>query len=115
MTTPVLYDDEGNETPLPFKWCICSDCNGHGKSSAYLGAITQSDREPGGSWEDPDDFACYMSGGYDKRCDTCDGTGKVQVVDDEKLTKEQRKQLREQRQADREYAAEVAAERRFGC
>lgn len=111
----ILYDEEGNEKQLPFKWCICSDCAGNGKSSAYLGAITQGDREPGGAWEDSDQFDDYMRGGYDKPCATCEGTGKVKVVDYDKLDKATKEAWRAQRQADREYEAEVAAERRFGC
>lgn len=112
---PVLYDGD-DEIELPFKWAICSACNGHGRSSAYLGAITESDREPGGSWEDPEDFARYMRGAYDKKCEPCDGEGKVRVVDYAKLDAETKKAWREQCQADREYEEEeVAAERRFGA
>ena len=74
-----IYDEDGNRTErtLPMVWAICGCCEGEGKSSLYLGAITQSDREPGGSWEDPDEFAEYMRGGYDRTCDECGGSGKV--------------------------------------
>lgn len=112
-----IYDEDGNRTErtLPMVWAICGCCEGEGKSSLYLGAITQSDREPGGSWEDPDEFAEYMRGGYDRTCDECGGSGKVQVVDRKKLTDAEAEALHEEDEAEREYQAEVAAERRFGC
>lgn len=55
-------------------WIICPECRGEGKSSAYLGAITQEDRER--DW-DPDSWDDYMNGAYDRICDCCNGTGKV--------------------------------------
>lgn len=114
MTT-ILYNEDGSETQLPTRWVICAACNGHGKSSAYLGAITQGDREPGGTWEDPDDFARYMAGRYDRKCEPCNGSGKVEVVDSAKLDKTTCKAWRDQCRYDREYEAEVAAERRMGA
>jgi hypothetical protein len=114
MTKPILYTED-DEIELPCRWEICSCCRGNGTSSAYLGAITQSDREPGGAWEDPDDFADYMDGKYDRACDECEGSGKVQVVDYDRLTPEQLEAWNEQCRDDREYEAAVRAERRMGC
>lgn len=110
-----IVDDEGNEIELATKWEICGCCNGHGKSSRYLGAITQGDREPGGAWDDPDAFEDYMRGGYDRHCDECDGSGKVRVVDYARLLPGQSEALQEVVNEEREYRAAVAAERRFGC
>ena len=112
-----IYDEDGNETErtLPMVWAICGCCRGEGKSSLYLGAITQSDRQPGGDWDDPEDFEEYMRGGYDRVCDECGGSGKVRVVDHEKLTDAEAEALRADADEERDYQAMVAAERRFGC
>lgn len=117
ILTVYVETDDGDliEATLPTRWEICGCCRGEGTSSAYLGAITESDREPGGTWEDPEDFDHYMRGGYDRACDDCDGAGKVRVVDHDRLTVEQRQSYREAVEDEREYRAEVAAERRAGC
>ena len=108
---PVLYCDDGSEIELPFLWCICISCQGHGKSSAYLGAYTQSEMDEAG----PEFFDDYMAGRYDRPCETCDGTGKIKVVDRKKLTPAQRLEWDEQRQCEREERAIRAAERRMGA
>lgn len=117
--TPVIFRDEGEagdvEIALPFRWAICSCCEGSGKSSAYLGAITEADRAPGGTWDDPEQFRDYMAGAYDRDCDPCEGTGKVKVADEAKMSKAERAEYRAQVRADREIDAEEAAERRAGC
>lgn len=107
--TPTLYCDDGSEISLPFRWALCSACEGHGKSSAYLGAYTQSEMDEQG----PELFDDYMAGRYDRRCDECGGSGKVKIVDMAKLTKAQRDEYRAQCRADRECAAEAAHERRM--
>jgi RecJ-like exonuclease len=58
------------------KWSICPTCSGEGKSSAYLG-----DFSPEEMLEDPDFSEDYRTGMYDRRCDTCNGTGKVTSED----------------------------------
>lgn len=109
--TPTLSCDDGSEIVLPFVWKICSACNGHGKSSAYLGAYTADEMAEAG----PDFHDDYMRGDYDRTCETCDGDGKVKVVDIKKMPKAQVRAWQEQRRADREYRAEVRAEIRAGC
>jgi hypothetical protein len=111
MPIPTLFCDDGSEIELPFKWIICSACQGHGKSSAYLGAYTQSEMDEAG----PEFFDEYMRGGYDRTCDACEGDGKVRVVDWSAMTKPQRKAWNEQVRAERECRAIEAAERRMGC
>lgn len=116
---PTLFRSEGEEgdveIALPCRWAICSCCQGSGKSSAYLGAITEADRGPGGTWDDPEQFNDYIAGAYDRACEPCEGTGKVQVVDETKMSKADRAEYRAQVRADREIAAEEAMERRAGC
>jgi hypothetical protein len=63
---------------LPAYWAICSTCNGDGKHSLHLGAITEEDRA--NDWS-PDEFEDYCRGGYDRLCEDCDGKGKVLFVD----------------------------------
>jgi hypothetical protein len=116
LPTATIETDEGDvEVALPFKWVICGHCRGHGTSSAYLGAITQADREPGGTWEDPEEFADYMAGRYDRECDRCGGSGKVAVVDRERAEPEHLKAWDAECQAEREIRAAEAAERRMGA
>lgn len=109
--TPTLFCDDGSEIELPFKWVICSGCNGHGKSSAYLGAYTRSEMDEAG----PEFHDEYMRGGYDRTCDACDGAGKVRTVDWLKLSAAQKRAWNEQVREERAYRAEVTAERRMGA
>lgn len=109
--TPILYCDDGSEVELPFKWTICGGCNGHGKSSAYLGAYTQSEMDEAG----PEFHDEYMRGGYDRTCDECSGAGKTKAIDWAMLTKPQRKAWNEQVRADRECRAIERAERMMGA
>jgi hypothetical protein len=75
-------DGEHQETyRLPAVWIICDTCSGNGAHSRHLGAITHEDRCT--DW-DEESWEEYMTGGYDRRCEDCKGTGKVLVVD--KLT-----------------------------
>lgn len=82
----VITNDEGEDIELPTQWAICSECNGDGKHSQRLGAITQSERER--DW-DEESWETYLRGGYDRTCDSCSGSGKVLEVDVDKLTPEQ--------------------------
>lgn len=111
MRTPTLFEDDGAEIELPFKWTICSTCQGHGKSSTYLGAYTCDDMAEAG----PEFYDDYMRGYYDRPCDACEGLGRVKVADLSKMTKDQQREYRAQCRAERECRAEEAAERRFGC
>lgn len=86
MTTKKwLYtDEEGleSEVELPAKWEICSTCNGETKHSHAIGAITSDEWEH--DWSE-DERESYLNGGYDRRCEPCNGTGKVLNVDLETL------------------------------
>lgn len=113
--TVELPNGEEEERTLPTRWAICPHCDGEGASSRYLGAITQSDREPGGAWDDPEEFADYMAGHYDRKCDTCDGTGKVREVDVERCKPEELTAWEDHCKMERELRAIERAERRMGC
>ena len=110
MSDAILYLDD-KEIVLPTRWEICDCCNGDGKTSRHLGCFTSSE------WADQDeDFRHdYMAGHYDRRCDECGGSGKVRVVDEDRLTRAQLKAWNEQCQFDADYEALCAAERRVGA
>lgn len=78
----ILYLEDGTEKELPVKWCICGQCEGHGKSSAYLGAYTQDEMDEAGE----DFIEDYFAGNYDRTCESCNGSGKVQEPDYERMT-----------------------------
>jgi len=79
----ILYfetaDGAVDEFKMPTTWAICPDCRGEGGSSAHLGAIT-SDEWNGPDWDD-ESKELYLSGGYDRPCEHCGGSGKVKEVD----------------------------------
>jgi hypothetical protein len=113
-------DDEGNETEreplvLPHIWEICGTCRGEGRSSAYLGAITQDEWAEDWDYEEQER---YMAGGYDRTCDECGGAGKVKVVDEERFQRTHSTEYAKW-QTDREeeaaYHRMCEAERRMGA
>lgn len=107
-----IEDNDGNEVTLPTRWAICPECDGHGKSSAYLGAITADDRERDWSEEEFDE---YLRGGYDRRCDACEGSGKVKEVDWRRLSNAEREVWRAKCEEEAAYRAECRLERMMGC
>jgi RecJ-like exonuclease len=83
-----IEDDEREErvVSLPARWAICEHCQGEGKSSAHLGAITAEE-----FYEDPDFKENYLEGLYDQPCGHCKGSGKVKVIDRGACTSEDQK------------------------
>jgi hypothetical protein len=57
------------------KWQICPRCEGEGKSSAYLGAFSAEEFHDQFNDDEADD---YIAGRYDRTCEMCGGSGKVQ-------------------------------------
>ena len=106
--SPILYDEDGSERELPWKWAVCSACEGHGKSSAYLGAYTAEDMAEAG----PEFVEDYINGFYDRACERCDGSGKVKVPDYAKMSKKDRAEFALQERASAEVDAEQRAELR---
>jgi len=72
------------EKTLPMKWCICGQCEGEGQSSGYMGAFTSDDMDQ----MDQDFIDDYFAGNFDRPCDACGGSGKIQEVDEERLSPE---------------------------
>lgn len=111
----VVTDENGN-IRLPAKWTICDDCEGEGHHAKHLGDMTQRDIDEGFHevYED------YMAGFYDRQCESCEGAGKVVVVDVEACERDDnlRKALEAKRQMDQfdlDERRAVALERAFGA
>jgi len=109
-------DDNGNEITrlLPATWEICGRCNGDGKHSHDLGAITSSEWA---EWdcEERDD---YMAGRYDRECEECGGSGKILEVDEEELKRRDPELFERWSKSERDeaqYQAMCRAEREMGA
>ena len=111
MNNFTLYHDDGSETPVPFKWCICGGCDGSGKSSAYLGAYTWDEMDEAGLEFIED----YFAGNYDRACERCEGTGKVKTANRKAMNRAALAIWDEQRRGEAEDRACQAAERRMGA
>lgn len=113
MKYPItMEDEEGNVIELPWHWEICSVCRGNGKHSLAVDGhgITQEERER--DWDD-ESWQSYLNGAYDRTCENCDGSGKIQVVTYEALTKDQQEVYDDFCIAIRECEEESRSERRF--
>jgi len=108
-----MTDENGDEyeVDLPMRWTICNNCEGHGKSSAYLGAYTASEMDEAGPEFEED----YFSGALDRTCECCKGSGKVQVVDVDRLSPEERKVFDDDCEIERQMRAEERMERLMGA
>jgi len=95
---------------LPAKWEICSNCEGEGKHSQHLGAITESERA---DWSD-EELSSYFAGHYDITCECCKGSGKVLVLDLDALDADERKDVQDQLKENEDYARAREAEIRMG-
>lgn len=113
MAKPITtyYDENDEPVTLPTVWAICSTCRGDGHHSRHLGAFSGEEFDE--AFGTPEEKEDYFAGVYDKTCEDCGGTGKVQIVDRDRLTDEQAERLREEEEAEAEYRAEQAAENRY--
>lgn len=85
-----LYGNRGEiEWQFPARWEICPACDGHATTTRHIecdgGGFT------GEEWaeacRDDEDFAeKYFGGFYDRPCPDCKGLGRVQVIDEERVT-----------------------------
>ena len=110
---PLTVEDEnGVEHVLPTRFDVCPTCEGHGVHDhpAFANGLTSEDFD-----EDPDFREDYFAGHYDVCCEECRGERVVSVVDEDKADPALLALWREKLQADADYAAECAAERRMGA
>lgn len=83
--------DWEEEVEVPTRWEICSRCRGNG---THVNPNIDGNGITGEEWEnewDDDSREMYLTGGYDVRCEEGCSDGKVQVIDYEHLTPEQKK------------------------
>ena len=117
----ILYiereDEDGtyvDEVQLPTKREVCWRCNGEGthtNPSIDGNGITSAEWA---EWDD-NDREGYLSGAYDVRCEECHGRNVIDVVDYDQLSDEYKALWDQQVQDERNYRAEMAAERRMGA
>lgn len=101
------------DTIYPGKYEVCYGC--HGKGTHVNRAIDGNGLDPNDPDLDEEFWEMYTSGAYDVLCDTCKGQRVVAVLDEDKATPAQVREVEEWAQEEYEYQRECAAERRAGC
>lgn len=108
----LTYENCSEQVELPAKYEVCSRCEGEGKHSNPSidgNGITSDEMEELG-----DDFReNYFLGVYDVRCECCGGERVELVVDESRLTPEQKESYEKHLKEEREYQREVESERRL--
>jgi len=97
--------------PVPKRKVVCPQCRGEGSSSLYLGSYTQSEMDEQGQ----EFYEEYMTGAYDRTCDTCGGLRVIDEVNEDAMPAELRKEWEEWQRNAWSYRAECEAERRMGA
>lgn len=122
MTATVSFTDYSSDeeeervVSLPFRFEVCSLCNGkgtHTDPSIDCGGLTYEDFD-----EDPGFADDYMSGSYDVGCYQCGGKRVTAEVDRRRCNDDQLAvlaYLAEAAAEEAEYEAMCLAERRAGC
>jgi hypothetical protein len=84
-----IADEEIGRCSIHEEWAICDLCRGSGGHSNRFGAYSADE------WNEQDDEfrENYISGLYDERCDDCNGSGKILVLDEDALSDEARQYL----------------------
>jgi hypothetical protein len=121
--TGVVENDEGDEQEFSFpaKFEVCSGCSGHGQHTHRAidgNGITSSEWS---EW-DHDDRESYLNGRYDVGCTSCNGEKVVPVIDEERLSQDQKISYEaylehESQTASLDHASDEysAIERAMGC
>lgn len=102
---------EAEYGPVPKRKVLCPQCRGTGRSCLYLGSYTQSEMDEQG----PDFYEDYMSGAYDRTCDTCGGANVVDEANEDAMSVEMLEEWMDWVQDAYSYRAECEAERRMGA
>jgi hypothetical protein len=106
-----MKDGEIPTVDVPTKWSICDYCDGDGGHSRRFGAISADE------WHEWSEEAqeSYLSGRYDERCDLCNGSGKVRIINEDALPVEVQKWIHAYREDAYDSAMERYSERMAGC
>ena len=97
----------------PGKFEVCPECDGRGERALHGIAIT-GDEWNGPDWDD-DSREAYVRGDYDTVCECCNGARVIVVLDRERATPEQVAAYDGEQEAEADYRAWCAAERRLGA
>lgn len=103
-----MKDGEITNCSLHLSWEICHICHGNGGHSRRLGVI---DIE---NW-DEESFSEYMNGRYDSRCEMCDGSGKIKVLNEDYLPEDVKEYINDYYINLSQHLAERRSEMYFGC
>jgi len=94
-----------------WRWAICPRCEGSGGTSDHFGVISSDEL---GEWSDEFRDA-YARGDFDQPCQRCEGSGKVQVIDETCLEPAHLDHIAEYHRQAAVAAAEYRAEALLGC
>lgn len=111
--TATIEGGDGEDVEVPVVFEVCGTCDGKGSHvnpSIDSNGLSREDFD-----EDPDFAEAYFEGRYDVQCNECDGRRVVPVVDEARASMEQVKYVHDKIEADAQYEAECAAERRMGA
>jgi hypothetical protein len=114
---PKVYvcDEEGFdvEIELPWKWGVCPVCEG--KGSHVNPAIDCNGLTAEDFADDPDFAESYFKGHFDQPCNLCRGRTTIPIVDEERLTPEEKEAYEEHLRCEDDGRAEQIAEMRMGA
>ncbi len=108
-----VYDEV--EIEVPFKWGVCSTCNGKGKHvNPAIDSHGISQEEWDRDWSDEDREA-YFNGRYDVICSECGGKRVVPEPDENQCHKMILEYINNKIADEHNYARECLQERMMGC
>ena len=95
MVREAINDGTIAKCPIVINWEICEICQGSGGHSRRFGTLV------GEEMQDLDDeiWQRYARGDLDEPCRECNSTGKVQVLDEDRLSPEARQFVKDNRDA----------------
>lgn len=119
ISIKLFNDDSEDSHELPAKYVVCGRCDGHGTHlTPSIGEHAYSAEEFNESFDDEEaQEYCTRGGCYDIQCLRCKGNKVISVVDEDRLSEDQKKiyelwikQENERERSEREDAAMRRAE-----
>lgn len=111
-----IYEED---LQVPSRFEVCPECEGCGTDRGRSvecdgGGFTASEWNE--ACAEDDEFAeNYFSGRYDRTCEYCRGKRVIEMIDRERADPKVLEQYDAQMEAEADFRAEQAAERRMGC